>query len=382
MIYFDYAATSYPKPPVVVDAVRNYMERIGANPGRGSHTLAASSARVVFDAREALARLLGINDSRHLFWTPNATTGINVVLSGYLRSGDHVVTTSMDHNAVLRPLNRLRSERNLRVSVVQCDQLGRVDPSDVAELVTPQTKLVVLNHASNVCGTLQPLAGIREAIGSVPLLVDAAQTAGVVPIDVVAQGIDLLAVTGHKGLLGPQGTGALYIRPGLERKIAPLICGGTGSHSESTEQPDFLPDRFESGTQNGAGIAGLGAAVNWLQQYGIQQISQHEQGLCQRLLDGLQAIRGITAYGPPDAASRTAVVSINLQGWLPNELGLALDRRYGILCRVGLHCAPSAHETLGTYPQGTVRLSLGYASTAEEVDHALAALAELAQEQR
>jgi cysteine desulfurase / selenocysteine lyase len=380
MIYFDHAATSHPKPPVVVAAVRDYLERIGANPGRGSHALAASAARIVFDARESLAQLLGIGDSRHLFWTPSATYGINLALSGYLRHDDHVITTGMEHNAVLRPLNRLRVERNLRVSVIKCNAHGLVQAADIAALVTSRTRLVVVNHASNVCGALQPLAQIRAAIGATTLLVDAAQTAGVVPIDVERQGIDLLAVTGHKGLLGPQGTGALYIRPGLECEIPPLICGGTGSQSESSEQPDFLPDRYESGTQNGPGIAGLGAAVRWLQEQEVAQIREHEVGICQQLLDGLRELPGITTYGPPDASARTAVVSLNLRNWLPNELGLALDRRFGVMCRVGLHCAPSAHEMLGTFPQGSVRLSLGYSNTAAEVAEVLSALAVLARE--
>jgi cysteine desulfurase / selenocysteine lyase len=380
MIYLDNAATSFPKPPVVIDAVRDYMERIGANPGRGSHTLAASAARVIFDAREGLARLLGVSDSRYLLWTPNVTYAINVVLNGFLRPGDHVVTTSMEHNAVLRPLNRLRAERGLRVDIVQADAEGRVWAADIAARVTPGTRLVVVNHASNVCGTLQPLAEIRAAAGSVPLLVDAAQSAGVVPLDVERQGISFLAVTGHKSLLGPQGTGALYIEPGLVEAVAPLICGGTGSASESTEQPGFLPDQFESGTLNGPGIAGLGAAVAWLKQRGVAAVCQHEQELCGQLLDGLARLPQAIVYGPHDPAQRTATVSLNLDNWLPDELGLTLDRRYGIMCRVGLHCAPAAHQTLGTYPHGAVRLSLGQTSTAEDVEQALAALTELAAE--
>ncbi len=380
MIFLDHAATSYPKPPPVLDAMRNYLEQLGVNPGRGSYRTAAVAARVIFDAREALAQLLGIADSRHLSWVPNATTGINLVLRGYLRPGDHVVTTSMEHNAVLRPLNYLREKLELRVSTVRCDPQGLLAPETLAQFVNKGTRLVIINHASNVCGTIQPLGEIRKAIGNATLLVDAAQTAGIVPINVEREGIDILAVTGHKGLLGPQGTGALYIRPGLEADIEPLVFGGTGSNSESTEQPGFQPDRYEAGTQNGAGIAGLGAAVHLLAQQGIANVQQQEQAVTRQLLDGLGAIPGVALYGPAHVTQRTAVVSFNLAGWQPSDVGLALDRRYDIASRVGLHCAPAAHRTLGTFPTGSVRFSLGYFTTAADVQQAVKAVTDLAQE--
>ena len=380
MIYLDNAATSFPKPPPVLDAVRNYMEHVGVNPGRGSYPAAAAAARIMFDVRESLSRLLGIRDSRQLVWTANATAAINQALAGYLRQGDHVVVTSMEHNAVLRPLSQLCVTRGIRMSTVQCDGSGLATPESFAQVVTGETRLVAVNHASNVCGALQPLAEIRQAIGKSTLLVDAAQTAGVVPIDVEQDGIDLLAVTGHKGLLGPQGTGALYIRPGLEKEIEPLQRGGTGSNSESTAQPAFLPDRYEAGTVNAPGIAGLGAAVQWLEQQGIANIRVHEQALTGKLLDGLSDIKGVQLYGPRDIEQRTAVVSFDLAGWQPNEVGLALDRRYSIACRVGLHCAPAAHQTLSTYPRGSVRFSIGYSTTADEIVQAVDAVAELASE--
>lgn len=378
MVYLDYAATSWPKPPGVLAAMGNYLERIGANPGRSGHRNSANAARVVFDAREALARLLGVSDSRNLLWTFNATQGINTVLRGMLRRGGHVIVSGMEHNAVMRPLAWLGAELDLRVTTIKADGAGRTKPEDYASFVSHKTQLVVVNHASNVCGTIQPIAEIKDAIGDVPLLVDAAQTAGALPINAERDGIDLLAVTGHKSLLGPQGTGALYIRPELEHVVEPLVRGGTGSHSESVEQPVFLPDRYEGGTSNAVGIAGLGAAVLHLEKVGVASIRQREAELCGQLLDKLREIEGLTLFGPLDPAGQMPVVSLNVAGWQPSEVGLALDRRYDIACRVGLHCAPVAHRSLGTFDAGTVRLSLGEATTAEDVEQAAGAIHELA----
>jgi cysteine desulfurase family protein len=382
MIYLDNAATSWPKPPAVAETVRDWLLNIGASPGRSAYRTAASSTRIVFDAREALARMLGIADSRHLLFMSGATFALNTVIRGLLQDGRHVVTTSMEHNSVMRPLRWMSENQGAEIQVIEADAAGRLDAAAFASAVRPDTRLVVVNHGSNVTGTLAPLTEIRQAIGAVPLLVDAAQTAGVVPIDVENLDIDLLACSGHKGLLGPTGTGCLYIRPGLADRIPPLVCGGTGSRSESDEQPHILPDRYESGTPNAAGIAGLGAAAQYILGRGVADLRRHEQELIARLLDGLRAVHGVQIYGPGDPAAMTATVSINLDGWTPDQVGLALDRRYDIMVRVGLHCAPAAHRTIGTFPEGTVRLSLGAFSTADDVDAVLAALKELAAEER
>ncbi len=379
-MYLDNAATSFPKPQVVVDAVRDFMLHIGANPGRSGHRLAASAARVVFDTREALAQLLGVNDSRRVVFTQNATEAINLVLRGLLRDGDHVVTTSMEHNSVMRPLRWLASERNVEITAVAADSAGCIEPGDIATAVTGNTRLVVVNHASNVTGTIAPVAGIKAAIGDTPLLVDAAQTAGVLPIDMERDGIDLLACTGHKGLLGPTGTGCLCLRAGMEEQLLPLMCGGTGSRSESDEQPNHLPDRYESGTRNAAGIAGLGAGVLYLQKRGVDEVRRHEQELTGMLLDGLRAIRGVTIQGPADPREQVATVSINVKDVPSSEVALALDRRYNIMVRAGLHCAPQAHRTIGTFPEGTVRLSMGPLTTSDEVTLVIKAIGEIAQE--
>jgi cysteine desulfurase family protein len=380
MIYLDNAATSFPKPPAVADAVRNYMLNIGANPGRSGHRLAASAGRVIFDAREALAKLFNVADSRHIVFTANATESINQVLYGLLRRGDHVVTTSMEHNAVMRPLNHLAQQRNLELSVVAADQVGSIKPGDIAAALRSNTRLVTVNHASNVCGTITPLEAVREAVGKTPLLVDAAQTAGALPIDVERDGVDFLAFTGHKALLGPQGTGGLYIRPGLDGNLEPLKRGGTGSKSEAQTQPEMLPDRYESGTLNAAGLAGLGAGVLYVQKRGVDEIRKHEVELCRMLLDGLKKIKGVQVYGPENPDERTATVSINISGMQPSDVGYALDRRYGIMVRIGLHCAPAAHRSLGTFPGGSVRLGMGAMTTTNEVEETLAALREIARE--
>lgn len=380
MIYLDNAATSWPKPAGVAEAVYDWMTTVGASPGRAAHRLAASATRIVFDAREALAQLLGVSDSRQLIFTPGATYGLNTAILGLLRYGGHAVTTSMEHNSVMRPLRRAATENNAEVQVVDSDSQGRADAGALAAAIRADTRLVVVNHASNVTGTIVPLADIREAIGDVPLLVDGAQTAGALPLNLERDGIDLFACSGHKGLLGPTGTGCLYIRPGLEESIPSLTSGGTGSDSESDLQPALLPDRYESGTPNAAGIAGLGAAARFLLTHGVTEIRRGESELTARLLDGLRAIRGVRIYGTGDPEKMTATLSINLEGISPDQVGLALDRRYDIMVRVGLHCAPQAHRTVGSFPAGSVRLSLGPLSSADEVDATLDALSELAAE--
>ncbi len=384
MIYFDNAATSWPKPPGVTEAMVHFLNEVGANPGRAGHRLAVESGRIVYQTREMTAELFGAPDPLRVVFGQNATEAINLALNGLLRPGDHVVTSSMEHNSVMRPLRALE-QHGVALTVVPCTSAGFLDPADVAAAIRPNTALIVLNHASNVVGTLLPVAEVGQIARArgVLLLVDAAQTAGAYPIHVQRDGIDLLAFTGHKSLYGPMGTGGLVIGERVDvSRLEPLKRGGTGSRSEREEQPDFLPDMCESGTPNAVGLAGLGAGLRWVRERGVAAIRAHEMALTQRLIDGLLNIPGVIVYGGHDAARQTATVSFNVAGLDCSEVGLRLDEEHGILCRVGLHCAPAAHRTLGTFPGGAVRFGLGAFNTADEVDAALGAVAQLAREAR
>ncbi|MDH7489550.1 MAG: aminotransferase class V-fold PLP-dependent enzyme [Anaerolineae bacterium] len=384
MIYFDNAATSWPKPPEVAEAMMHFLRDVGANPGRSGHRTAVESGRIVYAAREAVCELVNAPDPLRVAFTANVTVALNMALWGLLRPGEHVITSSMEHNSVMRPLRALE-RKGVQLTVVRCSAEGLLNPADVEGAIRPNTRMIVLNHASNVAGTILPVreAGRIARAHNLFLLVDAAQTAGAYPIDVGADHIDLLAFTGHKSLLGPMGTGGLVVGPRVDvSQMEPLICGGTGSRSEREEQPDFLPDMLESGTPNAVGIAGLEAGIRWVLGRGVDAIRAHEMALAQRAIDGLRAIPGVTVYGPLDAARQTATVSFNIAGMEPSEAGLRLDEEHGILCRVGLHCAPAAHKTLGTFPVGTVRFGMGVFNTADEVDAAVAAVANLAREAR
>ena len=390
LIYFDNAATSFPKPPQVTEAMVHFMTAVGANPGRGGHALAKEAERIVQHTREGLTRLFNIPDPGRIVFTLNITEAINTVLNGFLNEGDHIITTAMDHNAVLRPMKHLESKGMITTDIIPCDRQGFLDLDALKKALKRNTRLVIVNHASNVCGTLQDIAAVKNIIGDIPLLVDTAQTAGCYPIDVVRDGIDFLAFTGHKGLLGPQGTGGLYLREGLT--LRPLKRGGTGTLSESLDQPDFLPDALESGTQNNVGIAGLGAGVDFILETGVETIMKHERELTALLIQGLREITGVTIYGPLDVTKQTSTVSITFdsllpggedqslggcgsinlawmeEGPLPSEAGGILNKNFDILVRAGLHCAPLAHKALGTFPEGTIRLSMGYFNTQEEVE--------------
>jgi cysteine desulfurase family protein len=376
LIYFDNAATSWPKPAAVSAALGDYFGPAGGNPGRSGHQMAVAAARIVEGAREAVADLFHVSDPSRVVFTSNATYALNVALYGVLRPGDHVVTTSLEHNSVMRPLRHLE-KTGVELTVVPCSADGELDLDKVRGAFRRETRLLVTTHGSNVLGTLMPIESLAAAARSagVLYLVDAAQTAGAVPIDVEALGADLMAVSGHKGLLGPTGTGVLYIREGVP--LAPLVRGGTGSDSASHDQPDFLPDVYESGTLNVAGIAGLGAAVRFLSDVGIEVVRAHEGRLVDRFLAGASEVAGVEVYGPRDPAIVCGVVSFNVAGATPSEVGLMLDESYGIMARTGLHCAPSAHRTAGTFPDGTVRFSFGWFNTAAEVDRSLAALGEI-----
>jgi cysteine desulfurase family protein len=379
MIYFDNAATSWPKPDAVPAAMARFLREQGANPGRSGHKLSIDSARVVYEARDRVARLLGCADPLSVVFTKNATEATNLALLGLLAPGDHVVTSVMEHNSVLRPLRFLEG-RGVSVTRVSCTADGTLDPDDVARAITSKTRLIVLGHASNVTGTVCPIDEIGRLTTKRDLLfcVDAAQTAGAHPIDVRAMHVDLLAFTGHKSLFGPQGTGGLCIGERARDRLRPLMYGGTGSDSDSDVHPDFLPDRFEAGTLNAVGLAGLCAGIAFVESQGLTSIRERERSLTRRLLDGLAQIPGAHVFGSRDADRQTAVVSCNLEGWNCSDVASALEERAEICCRSGLHCAPLAHRQLGTFPEGAVRFGLGLFNTEAEVDTALAVLHELA----
>lgn len=378
MIYLDNAATSFPKPPAVGSAIVEFLANSAGNPGRSGHALAVAAQRVVANTRAGLAHFFGVSDPSRIVFALNTTDAINIALWGLLSPGDRVVTTSVEHNAIARPLTAL-ADVGVEVVRAPCAPDGTLDPSDVARLVVEKpTRLVAMTHASNVTGAILPaaeVAAIAHQHGALMLL-DAAQTAGVLPIDVGRMQVDLLAFPGHKGLLGPTGTGGLYVAP--EVKPRPTRQGGTGTRSEEDRQPDQLPESLESGTVNTVGIAGLAASLEYVTARGLETIAAHERCLTERLLKGLSGIPGLTVHGPRDASRQVATVSITLEGWEPVDLGAALDSSFGVAVRPGLHCAPLAHRTIGTYPRGTVRLSPGPFTTEDEIDGALAALSALA----
>jgi len=381
MIYLDHAATSNPKPTQVVDAMTHYISDGSANPGRASHPLANNSARLIFEARERLSEFFGADDNAQLVFTGNITESLNLALKGLLRPGDHVLVSSMEHNAMMRPLRQLEQDGVIVTVIPCCSTTGLIKVTDVAAAITPETKLIAINHASNTFGTIQPIAEIGQLCRQRQrlFLVDTAQTAGCIPIDMENACIDLLAFTGHKGLLGPMGIGGLLVGSRLKNiPITPLITGGTGSNSEQETQPDFLPDALESGTPNVPGIAGLNAAVRWLQDKTVESVHQHEQMLTKQLIDGLSTIPGVTLFGPDHNVPRVGVVSFVLSGKDNGEIDERLAYDFGIYCRTGLHCAPASHKTLGTFPSGTIRLSVGAFTTSQQIEQAIAAIKQLA----
>lgn len=376
IIYFDNSATSFPKAPGVPGAVADFLRNVGANPGRSGHSQSIAAARIMFEARESLCQLFGIKDSRRLILTSGATEAMNLVLQGLLPQNFRVLTTPLEHNAVMRPLRYLERTKEGEIVLLPLDERGNPDFATLRREIGKGLNLIVVNHACNVTGQIVPLREISKLKGGVPLLADVAQTAGCYPVDVESDGINLLAFTGHKSLLGPPGTGGLYIAEGIE--IEPLIRGGTGSNSESEEQPDFLPDRFESGTRNSAGMAGLLAATEFIMKEGVESIMNREKELGTRLRAALSAIEGVTVYGDGAAERLDNICSITLKGVDPTEVSRILDREYRIMTRPGLQCAPAAHKYVGTFPSGTIRFSPGYFNTAEEVDAAVRAVEEIA----
>jgi len=376
MIYLDHAATSWPKPAAVLRAMTDFLQNAGGNPGRSGHRLSIAAARVVYEAREAVAELFNAPDPLRVIFTLNATHAINVALKGLLKPGDHVVTSAIEHNSVMRPLRALECN-GVSLTVIPCESDGRIRMSEVGRALRPGTRMAVINHASNVMGAVTPAAEISDAAhrAGALLLLDAAQTAGVFPIDMQSLGIDLLAFTGHKGLQGPPGIGGLVIGERVNTaEMEPMVRGGTGSRSEYEVQPEAFPDKLESGTGNGPGGAGLLAGIRWIMERGIETIRAHETKLTRVLMEGLNGIPGLTIYGPQDAAQRAPIVAFTAQGHRVSDIGLRLDEEYEILCRVGLHCSPAAHRTIGTFPEGTVRLAPGFATTVDEVHAAISAV--------
>lgn len=378
-IYLDHAATSWPKPPVVAEAMVRFLEEVGANPGRSAHSRSIEAARIVYGARDAVAELFGVRDPSRVVFGFNLTEALNLALQGLLKPGDHVITSGLEHNAMMRPLRALEA-KGVVVTVSPMTPDGDIDLVQLEAAIRPETVLIAINHASNVSGMRQPISQVGRIARAHHLLflVDSAQTGGCFPIDMEDSKIDLLAFTGHKSMMGPTGTGGLVIgsRVDLDR-FEPLVRGGTGSLSESDEQPAFLPDRYESGTPNVVGLAGLEAGVRWVLQQKVVTILQREEELTQQLIDGLSAIPGLQLLGRGDASIQTPTVSFQLADIEPSEIGLRLDEDHGILCRVGLHCAPAAHRTLGTFPGGTVRLSLGPFIESHEIDRALEAISSM-----
>ncbi|HXH24893.1 MAG TPA: aminotransferase class V-fold PLP-dependent enzyme [Vicinamibacterales bacterium] len=377
VIYLDNAATSWPKPAAMLDAFHDFYRTAGGSAGRAGHRMSAAATRLVDEARQAVAALFAAPDPRRIVFTANATHALNLALRGVLRRGDHVVTTSVEHNSVMRPLRHLETI-GVGITVVRCEPDGTIDLERVRRAFRPATKLVVAAHASNVVGALLPvaeLAALAHQRGAL-LLVDASQTAGIVPIDVAAIDVDLLAFTGHKGLLGPTGTGGLYVREGVE--LAPLMQGGTDSESAREVQPSALPDALEIGTPNAAGLAALGASVRFILEIGVEAIRRHHEALVRDCLSALGAVPGVTVYGPRDPSRCCGLVSFNIAGAPSADVALLFDESFGVLARGGLHCAPAAHRTLGTFPGGAVRFSFSWFNSAGEIDAAARALREIA----
>lgn len=373
-IYLDNAATSFPKPEGVSAAMKHYMDYVGATINRSVYGSAQDAGLVTLQLRQRLKRLFHFPEAvTHVILTPGATWGLNMAIRGFLKSGDHCIVSSMEHNAVMRPLLQLEG---VEFDRIPCNKEGMLNPADIEGLIRPNTKLLVMAHGSNVCGSVQD----AEAVGKIckkygiAFVLDAAQTAGHYPVDFEAFGLSALCVPGHKGLLGPSGIGALLMTDTFAKKLDPIIAGGTGSASDSEYLPSYLPDRFESGTPNLPGIYGWEAAMKFVEETGVETLREHEMALCQHFLEGLEAMDGVNLCGTKDLNRRVGVVSVDFVHRDNAEAAFELEMDYGILTRCGLHCAPSAHKTLDTFPRGTVRFSLGFASTEEDVDAALSAI--------
>ncbi len=374
-VYLDNAATSFPKPPAVGARMREYVDEVGASVNRGSYQAAQQAELVTLRLRQRLCALFGFADPSHVILTPGNTWGLNMLLLGALRPGDHVLVSAMEHNAVMRPLTQL-ARRGVTFDRIPCDAEGRLQTDRIEVMLRPNTRLVLLAHASNVSGTVQDAAAVGEicAARGIPFALDAAQTAGHIPLDFAALHLSALSVPAHKGLMGPQGMGALLLRPDFAKTLEPIVSGGTGSVSDSEDIPLYLPDRFEPGTPNLPGIYGWEAALEYLESVTVEAVAAHDRALSARLLGGLRDVPGVSLIGPDTTEGRVGVFSLDFPGKDNAEIAARLEEDFGILTRCGLHCAPNAHRTLGTFPRGTVRLSLGWFNTEADIDRALQAI--------
>ncbi|MFQ5963417.1 MAG: aminotransferase class V-fold PLP-dependent enzyme [Candidatus Scalinduaceae bacterium] len=378
MIYLDNAATTFPKPECVYDAMDKFLREMGANPGRAGHRMSVAAEQEIENARILLARFLGVKDPDRMIFTFNATDAINMGIKGLLCIGDHVITSNLEHNSVLRPLNGLEKDNVITVTMVENTGDGFISPDDVRKAIKPNTKLIVLTHASNVLGTIQPIEEIGKIAreGEIIFMVDAAQTAGVCHIDVEEQHIDMLAFTGHKGPLGPPGTGGLCV--GEMVKLRAWREGGTGFEPESLSQPDNFPFNLESGTPNSVGIVGLRTGIEFCIKKGIDAIRQHELQLTFRLIKALESDNRFKIYGSLDEKRKVGIVSINIKGLKPNDVAAILDNTFDVAMRPGLHCAPFSHQEIGTFPEGTIRISPGFFNTMEDIEETIKCLKKIA----
>jgi len=376
-VYLDNATTTWPKPPSMIQAMIDFNESVGANPGRGAYKRAIRSSEIVFNAREELARMFNIDDSTRIMFCINCTAGTNSILWSMLKEGDHVVFSSMEHNAVLRPIYELKRRIGIDYSMTQASGEGIVSPEEVRKQIKKNTKIIAVLHASNICGAINPITEIGKIAkeNNILFMVDSAQTAGSFSIDVKRDNIDLMAFSGHKGLMGPFGTGAFYISPELDPP--PFICGGTGILSHLETMPDCYPERFEPGTQNIIGISGLLASLRFINDYGMDRYAKHKQNLAKKMIDGLSQIKKVQYFGPKNIEDNCGVISVQIDGIPTDETGAHLYSDFGIMTRAGLHCAPHAHRTLGTFEKGTVRFSFGLFNTEDDVDLVLTALSKI-----
>jgi cysteine desulfurase family protein len=383
--YLDNAATSFPKPASVHQALIDYATKVGASAGRGAYAEARESGRIIQHCRELIAKLINAPDPDHIIMTFNCSDGLNIAIHGLLNAGDHVIATWMDHNSILRPFNDLKERMGIEVDFVRTAPDGIVNVDDIRRAIKPNTRLIAVLHSSNVTGTVEPTAQIAQLAREhgIYTLIDAAQSAGHWVIDVQKEGYDFLAAPGHKGLLGPLGTGFLYIRNGLEKVLRPFKQGGTGSRSEIMTQPEMLPDKYEPGSHNAIGIAGLAEGVSYILDQTVEKIRQHDRELCKKFMAGLDDVPGLTWFGPRDVEKRVGVFSVRMEGLEPLALSQQLEEGYGILTRPGLHCAPLAHKTIGTLDSGgTTRFSFGPFVALEDIDYTIDALKTIASKNR
>ena len=375
-VYLDNASTSFPKPKSVSDSIYNYLTNIGGNPGRANHSNALESNRYLFLARETIANFFNFHKIENVIFTNNITSSLNILINGILKPGDHIITSSMEHNSVIRPLYNLKENIGIDLEIVSAKSNGILDVNSISKAIKPNTKLIVITHASNITGSIQPIQRIGELCkkNNIFFILDSAQSAGVLEVDFKKFNLNALAFTGHKSLLGPQGIGGFIIDDELNKICNPYILGGTGSLSHSLTQPDFLPDKFESGTLNIPGIIGLYEGIKFIEKEGLNTIYEHNSYLRSYLINEISNINNFNIYGDLDPANGTSCVSITHNNLDVSELSYILDSDFGISNRSGLHCAPLAHQTIGTYPNGTVRLSLGYFNTLDEIKYTVNSL--------